>query len=255
MGIRPRKTIGWVVQTVQDNVHLDTVDTIRGLSYDAAASTAYSYQGFYDYIEPYLLGQYLHAYHGHRPAMDQYNITKFVNLIVADEEYGDDDAVYAVFYPMLLTPYGDLSDPGGAQEFQSGDTAFVHAELEHLAPHAYRTLETFTYGVNSPIFPSEYSVIERGHPRTLEHFTLLQDRKKQRDIYIALRRLQNNEPGEAELRAMYAQFAGFDSIAALADAYELAPPEDLFAFAHYLNIFKDPSVIYEMRPQVVYYWT
>lgn len=251
MGIRPSKYIGWVIETTPHELNDAAFDTLIRASYRSKITPEYTYQKFYDFLEDHPVGELVQRYAAYSSSLDQYNPLTYMDIVQNGVDGISEDKVYFVFYPMMLMPYAFPDDPkGGTDDFRDEESAFVYAELEQFFPEAFENLSSCSYTVEAPVFPSDYSVIYRA-PETVQDFSPYTNYEYRQDIYRVLRQLQRGETDKAE---QFVKLTGFASVEDLTSQLRLAPPEELFMFAQFLNVFNDESIPYRMKPTVVYSW-
>ena len=242
MGIRPEKSIGWGVTVQGAELHEKAVDNIfyrRELSYS----------GLFDHLEE----NNLMDFHKQSPYFtkekfseldEKKTLFKYVEIISENydsEDEFDDKNWTVLFYPMVLST---LAFHDGADEFKENSTPFVYAEIEKFFPESMENLNTVSYTIDTPPFPSEYSVVKK------DDFSVFRDTSGLvNDMKNVLRK------PDGDYAKIYAKFCGFDSVDELLSAYRLAPDEEVIAFAEYLNIFKNKENVFELKPMVVYSWS
>lgn len=246
MGYYPHKTIGWVIEAPRTTLNQPALDALhRG---------DHSYRSFYDWLEQHSsssASQHVLQRHPYADALTTHDIAQFVH-VVADTEYDHSDTVYAVFYPMLLTPYAFPAHIDPIGDFHQGDSPFNYAELERLFPDGLTNLQPKHYGFNHPVFPSEYEIIQAQQPYSYQAYSLLGNKYTMLDEYRVLYHLLHGNEDKADV---FSSLTECNSAAQVAATYQLAPPAELFAFAHYLNLFTDEIIPHTMHPGVVYYWS
>lgn len=253
MGIRPRKLIGWGIKIKGSELNESVVDNLR---YDKNIS----YSGLIDYIiEKDLMKlerEYRELDKDRFSQLDKNNkIFKYIDVV--GEEYDDekefeDIEFNLIFYPNILSPLALYKNPDGkddVDEYSSGDDAFVYAELEHFFPESMDTLKTVSYNFKMPPFPSDYSIIEKKDFDNLSDFVRLNDKYITQDVKKCLLNI------DTKYLNVFAQSAGFENVEEVKEAYCFAPPEDVFAFAQYSQIFNNEGDPFYLKPTVVYHWT
>ena len=160
----------------------------------------------------------------------------------SDEEF-DEESWTVLFYPMVLSPLA-FQKNGEMDEFKNYASPFTYAEIEKFFPESMENLNTVSYTIDTPPFPSEYSVMKK------DDFSVFRDSSGLlNDMKNVLRK------PDGDFAKVYAEFCGFDSVDELLSAYRLAPGEEVIAFAEYLNIFKNKEDVFELKPMVVYSWS
>lgn len=251
MGIRPNKAIGWGIEISGTELNEAAIDKF----FD---KNELSYKGLLEHLDTHNL-MTEHRKHGwlskanFEKLDEDQKIFEFIDVISknydSDEDF-EDDNWHIMFYPMVLSP---LAFHNGADEFKDYASPFAYAEIEHFFPESMTSLETISYIIDTPPFPSEYSVVKKVDDNDSQNkfthgFDIVKgdvaDEMKQ-----ALR--SNMDDKHADI---YATLAGFDSVEELKNSCMLAPAEEIIALAHYSGLFKDDCKVLDLRPTVMYYW-
>lgn len=253
MGIRPNKAIGWGITIKGSDLYEQKVD-------DVINENNLSYTGFIDYLENHeLMNSHIEA-RLHHKGITKEKFSKldkdrkiFNYMEIIEEKYDSDECFEnqvwtIIFYPMVLSPLAFYEDYG-IGEFKVGDSPFTYAEIEHFFPESMDNLETVSYNIKTPPFPSDYSVIHNNNKKTVESFRTLNDKTIFQDVKQCL--IRGAEDSYSEI---FSTMVGFKNFEELQNAYCLAPAEEVFALAQYSGIFKSESVAFELKPIVAYYW-
>lgn len=244
MGIRPQKSIGWGITLSGSELHEKAVDNIfcrRNLSY----------AGLFDHIEE----NNIMTFHKQSPYFTKEKFSEldenktlfnYVEVISenydSEEEFGEENWT-VLFYPMVLSPLA-FQKNGGINEFKENSIPFTYAEIEKFFPESMEDLKTVSYTIDTPPFPSGYSVVKK------DDFTVFRDSSGLlNDMKNVLRK------PDGDFAKVHAEFCGFNSVDELVETYRLAPDEEIIAFAEYLNIFKNKENVFELKPMVVYSWS
>ena len=254
MGIRPRKSIGWGVQVKGSQLSESVVNNLRH-------NKSLSFAGLIDYVvEKDLLKverKYREIDKERFSHLDRDGkICKYVDVISGeyDDERDFDDIDFTVmFYPDIISPLTIHQNPVDGRDYvdecKEGDGAFVYAEIEHFFPESMDTLKTVSYNFKIPPFPSDYSIIEKNDFKDVSDFIRLTDAYMIQDVKKCLLKI------DTKFLDIFAGSAGFDSVEDVEKYCHLAPPEDVFVFAQYSQIFKTAEHPFYLRPTVVYSWT
>lgn len=239
MGIRPNKSIGWGITMSGSELVEKTVDNVLNEKQS-------SYSGLFDYIEQNNLMETHKQSKFFRKEefqkLDE-NKTLFDYIEIISKNYDSDvdfeeEEWTIIFYPMVLSP---LAFHNGSNEFKDGDSPFTYAEIEKFFPKSLEDLNTVSYTIGTPPFPSEYSVVAK------KDFTIL------RSEYLNDMKQILRAP-DARFSETYAQICGFENVSEILENYQLAPDEEITSFAQYLNIFQDNKIVFDMKPMIAYYW-
>lgn len=252
MGIRPRKSIGWGMKVKGSELSEAAVEGVF-------SKESLSFSGLIDYIIEKDLMKKNREYRDDDLNRERYEkldeknkIFKYLDII--DENYDNDgdfneSEYYVLFYPNILSALTIGNFPDGKEyvdEWKSGDDAFVYAELENFFPESMDTLKSVAYNFKSAPFPSDYSIVEKNEVNNVSNF-----KPASRDYFEIKRALLNMDNSDKDLLSLVAGFKNFEE---LESKYTLAPPEDVFSFAQYSQIFKSESTAFELKPMVVYRW-
>lgn len=241
MGIRPNKSIGWGITLSGSELHEKAVDRIMDRK-------KFSYAGLFDHLEE----NNNMTFHKKSSYFTKENFSKldknktlfnYVEIISknydSDVDF-DEEEWTIIFYPMVLSPLAFQDD--GADEFQENSSPFVYAEIEKFFPESMDDLNTVSYTIETPPFPSEYSVVSKNDFSVLRNNEFLNDMK---------RIIRNPDDRFSET---YATICGFETVSEILENYQLAPDEEIVSFAQYLNIFQNNKIAFDLKPMVVYYW-
>lgn len=247
MGIRPRKSIGWGITLKGSELRSEAAE-------NAFEYKEWSYAGLFDYMKQHNLME------KHRKQSPYFTKEKFSELdddktlfnyveIISknyDSEIEFDEEDWTIiFYPMVLS---SLAFHDGMDEFKVGDSPFTYAEIERFFPESMTTLETVSYTIDTPPFPSEYSVAKKGKGLS-SSFELLNDYTLIQEVKRCL--ISNRDD---KYKDIIAQAAGFENVCELKENLVLAPAEEILAFAQYSGLFKNDRVPLELKPMVAYHW-
>lgn len=260
MGIRPSKHIGWGVKAEGSQLNKSAMENL--FEPHKKSNNKLSYSNFLNFVKEHEL------------------LTKFDGTTFLDssryEEADKQDAIYQfaeeiplkfdssapfteqefiiLFYPSILTPISSRFSKkekfdSMVKDFYELDSAFVYAEIENFFPESFKNLETVSYNFKTPPFPSEYSIIETGDLKTISDWNEYSDKSTMNDVRRALYAKEDDKYAD-----VYATLTGFENLDELKRAYRFGPPEDVFAFAQYVGLFKDGSLPFQLEPTVAYCW-
>lgn len=247
MGIRPQKSIGW-------GIALKGTELRQKAAENVIEHQELSYAGLFDHLEennnmnfhkqsPYFTKEKFSELD------DDKTLFNYVEIISknydSDVDFEDEEWTI-IFYPMVLST---LAFHDGSNEFKENSSPFVYAEIEKFFPESMTTLETVSYTIDTPPFPSEYSVVKKDKGLSnsfelLDDFTIVQEVKR---CLLA--------DTDDEYIDIFAQIAGFKGADELKENLVLAPAEEILAFAQYSGLFKNDRVPLELKPMVVYSWS
>lgn len=242
MGIRPQKSIGW-------GITLKGTELRQKAAENVIEHQELSYAGLFNHLEE----NNNTSFHKQSPYFtkekfseldDDKTLFNYVEIISknydSDEEFDEEDWT-VLFCPMVLS---SLAFHNGMDEFKENSTPFVYAEIEKFFPKSMENLNTVSYMIDTPPFPSEYSVVKK------DDFSIFRDSS---GLVNELKNVLRNPDGS--FAKVYAEFCGFDSVDELMEKYQLAPDEEILAFAQYSNIFKNAENVFDLKPMVVYSWS
>lgn len=253
MGYRPSKVIGWGMKVPLADLDLSSVEAFHRGELSLKYTGATGLLNFMEVNELESLS-YSSSDEAFAHADERDFLKNFIHIASEkyEEDFSEQEHLFLTFFPMSLSPLISNDSYDLLAEFKSRDTPFVYAEIERFNEGSLESLDSFSYGIDSAIYPSEYSVIHKAVDRTKASSFKLFTSSKEYVTMEPYRALRGNDPEHAELNA---KISGFSSLEELQGSITLAPPVDIFALAAWSGLFKNVSSAFELSPHVVYYWS
>lgn len=255
--IRPDLTTGWGIEVKGSQLHPNLrKDMLEHGGFETLYDKLdnFSYREFYDFTQENHLMPPIDPKWVTRMDMDYtgYGMRGYIGkqmCIIESKKYDFNDENFDSedLFVIFLNDWRHLD-----QVNRSSHDALL-GQIEFMNPQSLQSLESFAMYPRRMFSDSPYSVVEKG---TLNFANKDKDSQYYISAILAGDHTEVNLGGintdDEEKMAILATRAGFNNAQEIFDAYEIIPNAEKFAFAQYLEVFRDNDTAKKLRPMLLY---